>query len=603
VIVARVGCAVSFRIELYDALGSSQDRIDQAQARLTAAAGNASSAASGASAEPVALNEGNVFADEAPLKFKSFVVRQVVPIKWKLKRNSFRKADEFECTVPVSALPFPHAAVRVISCVAAVRHVDAISWAQGLLDGGTGAGGALMSQPDVGVGDDRDTFSGICHRIKGSADGEKVPSVTLSFRDYVGVLVSKKVPVGAHFDEDLPISRSVEKFLKGSPGEGMTVVWVDPAQEPSLGKYRPSLTKNKKGKSKKAASPKENYLDAISRTCFALGVVPRVMGLRLELAFAGTMYSGEDRGGDLAATLILGNVVEKIGSDHSLLGVDTKAVQVISFDPDTHRQHTARWPMLPGGATSKTLGPNELAALRPVAANVGLPGFEQLDESVLLVEVSPVKNPELLHKVAQAIFLERTRQRVSFTITTHSPWSDPSSSDQSPGDILSLHAGDNVKLMVGLSDSGSAANDVRAMLGELGVENTIAAMVNAGVSAESARGLALAIETIPRSDRLRVDEVEISGGEDDAEMIITLVNFTVIISDLEKKAGGANLDEITSNLKRDAAIIRSLSEEDAKKVYQDARRLVRDNDLDPSAEANGLKAIDALERETMKGRP
>ncbi|HEU4411191.1 MAG TPA: hypothetical protein VFS43_38415 [Polyangiaceae bacterium] len=602
--VARVVAACTLRVEVYDALDNADERLRaEAEARLKTASANEAARAEGKA--PATLDPaGRKLGDEQPKRSRpAFVLPNVEPVQWRLLRNSFRKADEFDCTVPLALLPVHPSALRAVTCVVRLAAVGPADWAAGVGRGERAPGGGLRSQPLVGAGDEGADFVGVCYDVDEQVSVAKVPSCKLRFRDYVGILATKKVRPGLEFDEGVPVSESVAKFLVGSPAEGLKVVWVDPGPEPDFGQYRPGLHKKKKGKASKRPAPsKESYLDAIAHACFLVGVVPRVVGPRLELAFAGTMYEGRDKAGELKATILVTNVVEDLKAKHALVGQKTHAVQVVSFDPDTNRQHTARWPPAAGANKALTSEAGALPGVPSVAANVGLPGFDQLDESVLLVPVAPVQDPALLPKVAESIFLERTRQRVHYTLLTHSPYADPRSPDDEGGALLHLQAGDNVKFGVGTVEAGAGGRSlagVRALAGELTEAGARAELAAAGVAPDVAQKVASALASTPRTDRFRVDELEVSGGAgQDAELRIGLVTYTVIVSDLQAKAYGEAPPDVVMALS-DPETAPKGTRAEKKRAFQDARKKLRSAGLPPADEAAELRKVDRLEREAL----
>lgn len=594
--VARVACACTLRVELYDAQDGAEARIRAEQEkRLARAAKNVKAGDEGGAL--VTLDaEGRKLGDEAPSRTRpSFVLLDLAPSKWAVKRNSFRKADEFTATFPLGLLPVPPAAVRAVTCVVKLRAITADEWAQGTrLAAGSG-----------GAEDDPD-FVGLALAIEDKVGHGAPPSFSLNFVDYVGLLSAKKVRPGLEFDETLPVSDAVAKFLEGTAAEGLRVVWIDGAPEPAFGRARPLLHKRKKATSKstRPAQSKESMLDAITHACDNIGAVARVVGARIEIAYAGTMYEGRTENKAPRETLLVTAAIEDLTAKHELLGQKTRAVQVVSYDPDTQRQHTARWPPGAGAAKAETADAGKLSGPKVVAANVGVPGFTELDESIDLVPVAPVADPKFLPEVAQSLFLERQRQRVLYALSTTSPWADPSNPDDEGGRLLHLHAGDQVTFAVGPVRVGEGAlRPLRAVLGALTEAEAAAELVDAGVAEQVAAKVARAVAATPKVDVFRVDDVEIDSGDDGRVKIkIGLVTYTVIVSDLQALAyGDAGGGDATEALKG-ATSDKSRPKADVRAMGAEARRKVRAAGLPPAEEVAHLRAVDELERDAMKGR-
>lgn len=600
---ARVLCGVTLRVEVWDEdeslaarLASESKLVSQAiKAYDAVSALFASEGGASTGSAPVSLDTGGAkFGEETKTSRKpSFVVPDVVPLKWHLKRNSFRVADEFECTIPAAILPVPPQSIRSISCEVVVAHIDDDTWSERMA-AGIAAIPLLEFYPE--------SFVGVAHDIKTSASNDGTPTISLSFRDYVGLLVSMKVKIGTELDEEQPISKAVEAFLKGTPAEGLECVWVDPKyDEPTFGKHKPKITKRKGKNASKPVQPKESYLHAITEACANVGCVGRVVVNRLEFAFAGTMYEGRDRGGDPKATILVGQIVESLEISHALLGDKIQSVQVVSFDPDTHRQHIARWPPDPKNVKGATIDKGGIPRLPPLLANVGLPGYDQLDESVKLIPVAPVRDPSLLPQVAQAYFLERNRQRVKMTIKTHSPWSDPAVAGRA--DLLELQAGDNIRFgFVEYTDDELIPPALRAISGDIGASGVQALLEQVGVEKIVAGKIAAAVSLVPSTDLMRVDEVDISGGDDGAEISITLVTFTVIESDLQALAQGESPADLKRKANLDPAFAKSLTAAQLKAHYAELRAKLDASSGEDDEKADTAKAIDAAERAAMKGR-
>lgn len=612
--VVRIGCSVSLRAELWDALSGADERIRaEEEKRLAAAGKNAAALPRGDDAVPLDAQERALGQEQPKATPTSIVLPDLVPMRWHLQRHSFRKGDEFKARFPLSALPVHPSALRVLTCSVRLEAIAPGAWEAGIVRGERGPGGALRSQPTTGPGDDEADFVGVALSYEAEVTHGAVPSFELPFHDYIGLLSTKKVRPGLEFDESIPISESVAKFLLGSPAEGLTVEWVDADDEPDFGRYRPQLTKRKKktsskSKSSRPAQSKESYLDAIAHACDMLGVVPRIVGARLELGFARTIYEGRETAQTRAArpTILVSSVVESIKAKHTLLGAKTRAIQVVSFDPDSNQQHTARWPPAAGKNTALSSTTGVLPGVPMVAANVGIAGFEQLDEAIELVPVAPVADPSILPRLAESIFLEKNRQRVQYTLVTHCPWVDPTTPDAVGGALLRLRAGTEVGFGVGAITAGAGGRSmqgVRALTGELDEAGARLELEASGVKHDVAIALAAAIARTPKTDVFRVDELEVQGAEGEpAELRVGLVTYTTIVLDLQAKAGapaggapaivaaiGPKLSEAETRAKTHAQAV-------------DARTKTRDLGLPPDEEEAQMKQIDELERAALKGK-
>lgn len=597
--VARIVVGVTLRVELYDESDSSEARIGIEQATLENAKKKAAAVISASAQSPstkVVLNPGAPKLREevpgaSPRPF--FVLPNVVPQSGKLTFNNFRKADELEIDLHLASLPVPLQAIRAISCEAIVDQVSADAWAEAVA---TGRSPAPALREDFANVD----FAGVCTEIKDKV-GHSVPAITLRFSDYLGILEKKKVDAGKDLNRELPLSQALADFLVGTPAEGLDVVWTDPDYpEPSF-----SLPKAKKKTAKAPAVPKsskKNYLETIVEECALIGVVPRVVVHRLELAFGGTVYEGRDRnGGDVRARLAIGRVIESWEGSHALLNTKQQAVMVHSYNPDTDETFQARWPPDPKGEKgARKVEPGQPIRMPPMVANVGLPGFEQLDESIVPISLGPVADPSTLPQVAQAIFLERNRQKVKYTARTHSPWSDPLRADETGPDLLRLRAGDTVALEV--DNQALLPLEVLGSRGVLPEEPMAALLVAGGAAREAATRAAAAIARAPTTSRWRVEDLGIAWGSSAAELTFQLVNFTVITADLQAAATGQTPRDTADTIQAQAYRLPGLSLEAIDAMFAKARIAIDESQASDADRAEAKKRLDELQKRAKAGR-
>lgn len=580
---ARVICVCSLTAELFTIADGPDKRLAQEAEALAKQSALAKALATPGPAGSLLTSEA-LREDEEPSGRPTITIIDFVPKEWSVTYNTFRKADELEITIPLALLPVPLSAIRGARIQAVVRHIEDDDFSAGILPSSN------VDFPD---------FFGTLKRGDGTLGADEIGTIKLPFLDLVGILSTTKVPAGKTLDESLSISQSITQFLVGTWGEGLPVRWVDPRDpEPSLGKYRPALFKAQKGKKSQREVPSQySYLDAITLACNDIGCVARVIGAEIQIAFAGTMYQGLDRSSDIKTTLLVGQAIEEIGWGHEFLGQKLQSVQVISFDPITHRQYTARFPVDAKNKAPQTVQPNARAAVPPIVASLGQPGSQALEDSIVQIPLGPVSNPELLPQVAEAIFHERARQRTTFTIKTHSPWSNPADMT-SPADLLTLRAGDNIAF--GYVDSDLIPGSAKALAGQLSQGETQFLLQQNGVPKKQAAQIAAAVALVPPVDKLRVDEVKISGGVDtDAMIELKLVTFTTIISDLQASADGRPFEAI------EKAFAAAVDAADAgisalRELLKRAREQVQNSGLSADAQAAALKQIDEREAALLR---
>lgn len=529
--VVRVACGVTLRVELYDELDGPEARKAAEAVNLALSLANAARAAEGKPPQPLNADPCSYEVEAGASRVRPFfVLLDLAPLSWSVSYNTFRRADEFECVLPLAVLPVPPEAIRAITCEVVIRQLTADEWAEGLAQG--------SAVPRLADYRDQVDFAGICSSESISISERGLPTVKLPFRDYLGLLASAKVPPGTTLDQDLKLSEAIRKLLVGTPAEGLCVRWVDLGdEEPGIAQHIPKAQKKAGKNAKKPLGGKQNYLDAITEECSRLGCVARLRVTTLELSNAGPLYEGQVS--TSKGALLVGQVVESIEAEHQLVGVKTQSVQVVGYNPDTGQSLTARWPPDPKGEKAKIVEPGKAPRLPPVAANIGLPGYEQLDESVLLVPWGPVSGLDRLQQVAQMIFLERTRQRVKYTVKTHAPFSNPLDPDAQGGDLLRLRAGDTVDFgYLAESENALLPPEVRALTGEVGADGMKRLLEASGVPTATAQRLGQLLTSVPRLSKFRVDELHVSGGDSqDVELSFKLVNFVQIVGDFQDTQG------------------------------------------------------------------
>ncbi len=581
--VVRVACGVTLRVELYDELDGPEARRAAEAVNLALAVANATRAKEGKPPQPLNADPcAYVEESGASRKRPFFVLLDLAPLSWSVTYNSFRRADEFECVLPLAVLPVPPEAIRAITCEVLIRQLSAEEWDEGL------------RVPRLADHRDQVDFAGICSSEAVSIGDGSLPTVKLPFRDYLGLLASKKVPAGVSLDQSLTLSEAIRRLLVGTPAEGLCVRWVDPtSEEPTAGRHVPKAQKKAGKTAKKPTGGQQSYLDVITEEAARLGCVARLRVTTIELSTAGPLYEG--RASTSKAALLVGQVVESIEAEHQLVGVKSQSVQVVGYNPDTGDSYTARWPPDPKGQKATLVEPGRPPRLPPVAANIGLPGYEQLDESVLLIPWGPVASKERLLEVAQMIFLERTRQRVKYTIKTHAPWSNPLEPDAQGGDLLRLRAGDTVDFgYLAGGDNPLLPPEVQALTGIVSAEGMAGLLQASGVPEVTAKRIGGLLASVPRLSKFRVDELQVSGGErQDVELTFRLVNFVQIVGDFQ----GDVFAEAFSKLQAKVSALAAGPLEEAKAAFAAAYQSLAS--LSDAAEARA--ALDALWRQARRG--
>jgi hypothetical protein len=554
---ARVLCGLTLTCEVYDELDDPDARRRAEAERLLKASENSKSTAA-----PKVLNvEGCTYVREevANRKRPVFVLRNLAPLAWSIAYTPLRRPDEFTCTIPVRALPVPASAVRSLTVTAVIRHVSADEWSEGLLR----RGAAIPTlAPDQSNAD----FWGVCTSLRQTLD-KGLPVWRLAFHDFLGLLANLKVRPGMVMDRTKKITEAIGHFLVGTPAEGLCIAWVDTEAEPTVDQHLPKVQKQPKKPTSKPVGAQQSFLDAINEECARLGCVARVRVLRLEVARAKLLYEGT---ATTSRALLLEQSVESLEAEHQLVGLKTKTIQAIGYNPDTGQMLQARWPPDPKGVAPLPVEAGQPPRLPPLVANVGLPGYEQLDDNLLPVPVGPIASKEKLLAIAQMVFLERARQRIVYTLKTAAPWSDSSDPDREGGDLLRLRAGDTVAL--GLGETATLVPpETLGLLGNIGTEGYQQLLVDAGVHEEEAARIAGLITRVPRLGFFWIEELRASAEEKQpAELSMKLVNFTEILNDFQGNETTQPPGSAVADLEKRREELRAMPKAQREQLFREA---------------------------------
>lgn len=597
--VARVVCSCTFHIELFSELETADGRIEGQALSLVRSIANA--LASQEDAKPLNPDLDPFDLDGPPgnVRRPYYVLPVIRPVSWSFVFNTFRKPDEFECTIPLGVLPIPPEAIARISVFSMVRQIDADAWE------------FIETNPSALIVDqDSADFVGECRSVSMSIGADGMPTVKLQFQDYLSLLQQKNVEAGKRLDRTLPISKAIEKFLVGTPAEGLPVVWLgdDPSKkEPSVEGHIPKAQKQRKaGKSaSKPSKSQQNYLDTIVEECSLLGLVPRLNVTTLQISPAAPLYEGTSDGAK--TILLVSQLVDSIDAEHTLLSNATKAVQVVGYNPDTGDMYAARWPADPKNAKPVVMKPGQAPRLPPVIANMGLPGHQQLDESVRLVPFGAVSSQERLQEIARMIFLDRERQRLRYTLKTHAPWSNPLEPDADGGSLLRLRAGDTIQF--GYITEESDAYDggillppeVRALVSGISAEGNQMLLERAGVAPSVAHTIGAIVANAARLNFFRVDELHIAGGsKQDVELTLKIVNFTQVIDDVQRKTTGRDTKQSVNRLISNETFLATLSRPEIENAYKNAQEELDNSDCNKQERAQLQDQIDASRQRVIK---
>lgn len=205
-------CAVALQVRLEEFAG---ELPAEAQAVLGGAAGRFRWIPDGARFEQPAEQDGASVAASKRLTFEVVCIPQRLTVK----RNSYRQADECSLTIPWDVMPLDIRAIRSIGVVAYMGTLPADEWADRMYAGVAPSAAVREKREATACYDVSDIMRPEFIRFCGFADEpaeehtEGGDVLTLSARDWTGVLLDTPVPSSVYRDKGIDWNGPIEDVV------------------------------------------------------------------------------------------------------------------------------------------------------------------------------------------------------------------------------------------------------------------------------------------------------------------------------------------------------------------------------------------------------
>lgn len=412
-------------------------------------------------------------------------------------RNGYHDADTWSLEFDARALPFDPEIIR--SCAVAIYMFTA-----------------------SGLGDRREWAIPDYEMVRGLADDDGIElsdngqSVTISGRDYTGLLLDKEWDPTKQIPYGIPLDQQVQAIADAAapPGAALKfrVVWdVEESlfEKLSLAGGKPKVGAQHRSTKRKGlwVRPGKTYWDVIYEMTLSCGLNAFVRGEEIIIRAPNTQTTASVA---KAPKLVYGRNLMSLNAKRKLTREKVPTIQVVGFDPAVG-QVSAIYPE----------NANEAAAvgvqLKTKVAKVDKNALGIVSSEILLVNAPQgVVDKATLKQIAKARFVSMARAETSYRAETkHLEALDGE-------DLLRLNAGDPVSIMFDPFN--------KEQMNSLSVEQRVDHLLDLGYSAQISRYIATYYD---RLDQYRAPhyihsaEYEWAAGEDGAGITIGIesVNY------------------------------------------------------------------------------
>lgn len=378
-------------------------------------------------------------------------------------------------------------------------------------------------------------------RIVSDEEGD---TIVARGRDMTAPLISTPLRRGESIDLQKPLADGVQELVDRYPAtRGMRVVFGNPnvvdvlaqrgGRGPTPGDAVPKPRKPRKGKQSKRlrqGDPGMSVWDHIMDTVVATGYVPIIRGMQLYLMEPRTFYAG----GSSTKRMVYGRNLINLDFERKFGGVSlVPTIEVRCVDPEIGRTRWARAPAPANTRSSGVFGVSDPP--KSTRANKVTPGGTAT-EQIQTIVVTGITDGETLERVARSIYEQTGRQEIEGSWET----ADITSLDsEDEGDLLNLHGGDAVELLIAPLNAATTEDSTdpapggsRSSLQELTsmlVARRRAFLEELGYKPQAAQRLALAQEQTHLQTVFRVQGLVIEFSQEDGLAIsCDCSNFLVV---------------------------------------------------------------------------
>lgn len=381
--------------------------------------------------QSVYVLDAPVKSSEASKDLRTFLIEGIVPLTATLTKNSIRVADTLDVELPFIDFPFDPRAVRSMG----------IEYYQGIVSETERESAAKEKRPPIL--EERSSygsnlrFQGWVTSWRASWSSMAEGKVKLSCRDNTALLIDQEAPTQLTVASGIAIDKAVTQYLASFPQfAGLGIKYLPTGEEPPVLKSQnPKHDKKKKSKGKsKAASPTADRMsvwDYLTDLAGRVGCIVRMKDTDIVFQRARTLLNGQYKrpddpfAPDLNSdepnrVLIFGKTLMDFSVTRNFGASAPYNVEIRCYIPARKQTIVARFP-----GTETLLMPGQKG-----------------DRTVKVFRVAGVGDQDMLHRIAQNIYEEISRQELEVSMSSYELASF--GSNETNADLLWLESGDPV---------------------------------------------------------------------------------------------------------------------------------------------------------------
>lgn len=463
------------------------------------------------------------------------VVGSIEPLSVQIERNGLATAGTATIEIDYIDAPFDPRVIRNAHVEILVGVVSAEDYEAGIISNQRREDGSLLSvvgRADDGTLQHATRFVGLVDSW-GIRFSDERDVISLECRDMSAYLRDIPLNSGVSIDLNLPIDEGVKDLLNRASAavRDVNVVWTGEGDPPVPVRAMSSRRGSRRGRRRRRARRSNEEMsiwDHITDVTGSLGLIAIVRDFDIRITEARTLFGTEN-----VQRMVYGRNIEVLEFTRRMQGVKVPTIEVRSYDPDEGRVRWARYPVRSGERTSGIMGINNPP--RPLRANEVPPSGANPEESIRIIRVSQITDPETLSRVARNAFEQIGRQEIEGSLDTR----EVSSYDVDPEavDLLNLQPADSIEILLATGRQGDeqieiSPNTSLAQILAMGREQRKNYFISLGWSEDVAERFSALQDISGLQTVFRVQDVRIMWDtEDGVKLGIGFTNYVTVRED------------------------------------------------------------------------
>jgi hypothetical protein len=463
------------------------------------------------------------------------VVGNIEPVSVQIERNGLSTAGTATIEMDYIDMPFDPRVIRNAHVEILVGVVPADDYEAGIENNEKRDDGSLLSV--VGRADDGNLQGAT--RFVGLVDSwstrfsEERDVISLECRDMSAYLRDIPLHSGLSIDLTLPIDEGIRDLLNRASAatRDTTVVWAGDGDPIVPADAMSSRRRGRRGRRQRRARRSNEDMslwDHITDVVGSIGFIAIFRDYDVTIIEARTLFGSEG-----VQRMIYGRNIEVLEFTRRMQGVKVPTIEVRSYDADLGRIRWARYPVRRGERTSGIFGRDNPP--RPLRANEVPPSGSNPEESIKVIRVSQITDPETLSRIARNYFEQVGRQEIEGSIDTR----EVSSYDVNPEavDLLNMQAGDSIEVLLATGRQGEeqveiSPNTSLAQILAMGREQRKNYFISLGWSEDVAETFSALQEISGLQTVFRVQDVRINWNiTDGVKVSLGFTNYVTVRED------------------------------------------------------------------------